>query len=345
MSRDISDMIFLKSSESEFFSQDVAELFFQRYGQKPEIGHIEIGYFNNNEIDIQLKDSVRKKAVIIYHHFFGYDGATYDPNIGFMKLYLIDDAIRNSSADEITYILPHVPYQRQDRIEKPRKSISARRTIRMLKEPESTVPTRIVTFDMHAGQIQGFVNYPIDNLMAFPLFLDYFRKTGENYAVVAPDAGGLARAKKLADSLEGSKLVVVGKTRAEAGKVAQIYIIGEELVDGRDVIIVDDLADTGRTLIASAERLKKAGGKNIYACCTHPLLSSEINRKTGEIIWKPEKEFRDSGVKVISTDTIPKTDEYLKKNEDWFTQLSVKPIVAEAINEIQTGGSISKLFK
>jgi ribose-phosphate pyrophosphokinase len=348
MSRRIEDMIILKTNESEEFVKRVYDLFLpkieEKYRQKFPLGHINITYQNDKSIDIKIKDNIRKRDAYVFHSFCGYDSG-YDPTIGFMKLYFIDDALRNSSVNEITYILPHIPYQRQDRMDRPRVAINARRTMRMLKEYDSTIPTRVVTFDMHSGQIQGFVNYPVDNLEALPLFLDYFREMGGEYTIVSPDAGGMARAKKFADNLKGSRLVVLGKTRPEAGKVEEVYVIGKEHVKDRDVIIIDDMVDTGGTLFKGADELKSCHAKNIYACCTHPVLSPKKNKETGEIEYYPEDEFPKHEIKLITTDTIPKTKEYLDKNKDWLEILSIAPIVSDAIYEIQTGGSISKLFQ
>jgi len=341
MSRDIRDLRMLRAGHNTEFANNVHELFSKRYGDV-SISDIKVDLFNNTEFDLQSVDNVRKKDGFVFYSFSGYDGE-YEPNIGFFRLYLIDDVLRNSSINEITYILPHIPYQRQDRMDKPRKPISARRTMQMLKVADSTVPTRVVTFDMHSGQLQGFVNYPVDNLEALPLFLDYFKNVGEDFVVASPDTGGVTRARKMAENIENSRLVVLGKTRKEAGEVEQIFVIGKEKVKDRDVILIDDMIDTGTTLIKGAYELKKSGARNIYACATHLLFSKKKDKKTDKTII-PEDEFRKSGMKIVGTNTIPRDLKYLEANEDWLTILPVDPIVSEAVYEIQTGGSISKLF-
>ncbi|MEM7819306.1 MAG: ribose-phosphate diphosphokinase [Candidatus Aenigmatarchaeota archaeon] len=342
MSRDLRDMIFLCTNENEDFVKLVHKLFSEKYGEV-SFGRINITYHNDKSIDVQIKDNIRKRDVYIFHHFYDYKNE-YDPNIGFMKLYFIDDAIRNSSVNEITYILPYIPFQRQDRMDRPGVALNARRTMQMLRGYDSIIPMRVVTFDMHAGQIQGFVGYPIDNLTAYSLFLDYFRNIDGNFTIVSPDAGGVKRAKMFSKDLPGSRLVVISKTRSEAGSIEDIYIMGKEHVENRDVIILDDLIDTGGTILEEAKKLKEAKARNIYTCATHPVFSPKKDKKTDVILYYPEEEFPKNGIKVITTDTIPKNKEYIEKNKDWLNVLTVAPIISDAIYEIQTGGSISKLF-
>jgi ribose-phosphate pyrophosphokinase len=259
-----------------------------------------------------------------------------------MNLYLIDDALRRSSVEKITYVLPHIPYQRKDRMDKPRVPISARRTVQMVIDTNYSIPTRIVTFDMHAGQIQGFVSFPLDHLNASPIFVDYLRQLSDpdTFVIVSPDTGGVTRARHMAKKLNNNEIVLVDKRRPAPGEAEVMHIVGEEIVKDRPCVIRDDIADTGGTACKAANALREAGATYIYLCATHGVFSRQKNNGR-----TAEEEFRKSGIKVITTDTIPRSEDYIEANKDWLTVLSVVPMTAEAIYRIQTRGSLSELIE
>lgn len=305
------------------------------------LGKIQINYFNNDESDIAILDNVRGRHVYVLHTFTGPDGE-YSANDGFMNLYLVDDALRRSSAREITYVLPHIPYQRQDRMNKPRVPISAKRTLSMLVPPDSKVPTRLVTFDMHVGQIQGFVNDPLDHLNATNLLVDYFMQMPDPFdvTIVSPDAGGVERVRHMAKKMKTRHIAIIDKRREGPGQSEVMNIVGRENINGKRCIVRDDLVDTGGTAVNTAYALWDAGAKEVYLASTHPLFSQ--NKKKPEL--NTEEELRKSRMKVVAADTIPKPPEYLHAHSDWLTVLSVAPMTAEAIYRIETRGSISELI-
>ena len=337
-------MVILTSPKSREFAKKVYDSLVRVSGKdynSVPFTTIDIDYFNNKEIGVQIPENLRKRDVYFIHTFS--NDSEYEPNIALMELYLVDDAIRRASANEITYILPHIPYQRQDRKDKPRVPLSARRIMDMLTV-YPTPQTRIVTFDMHAGQIQGFSHYPVDNLEALPLFLDYFKNNGfsdpAKVTVVSPDVGGTRRARDFANRL-GNGLAIIDKSRVPRSEAEVMNVIG----DVNDVaIIIDDLVDSGGTLIKGANLLRERGAKDVYACCTHAVLSPSMDKEEGRITPAEEK-FVKSGIKMVATDTIPRTEKYLEDNKTWLDILSVADMTGDAVHRIQTGKSVSELFK
>lgn len=336
MSRALDDMVIITSPQAEAFARSMYGALLKKAGKGYDgipFSTISVEPFNNGEIGVQIPQNLRKRDVYVVHTFS--NGGVYEPNTSLMELYLIDDAVRRASATEITYVLPHIPYQRQDMKDKPRVPISARRVMDMLIL-YSNPPTRIVTFDMHAGQIQGFSQCPVDNLEALPLFLEHFKSDGfpPDITVVSPDAGGVKRARAMAHKM-GAGLAIIDKRRLPRDEAEPMGLLGEVTPTA---IIVDDMVDSGGTLLKGASLLREHGAKEIYACCTHAILSPS-NGTTAE------EKFANSGIRLVATDTVPRSDAYLEANKSWLTMLSVADMAGDAIHRIQTGASVSELFR
>jgi ribose-phosphate pyrophosphokinase len=248
-----------------------------------------------------------------------------------MELYLLVRTLKRASAGSVTAIIPYYGYARQDRKSAPRVPISASDVAILL---ESAGVDRVVSVDLHCGQIQGFFhNVPCDNLYASIVYVPYFVEKGLNNAVVvSPDAGGVDRAKRFQECLASqgvnSTMAIISKQRAEAGVIDTMNLIGS--VDGADAIIVDDLCDTGGTLIKAAELLKEKGAKRVYAAVTHPVFSKNALEKLGGSIID----------EMVVTNTISLRDEAPAN----IKVLSVAPLLAETIYRIHLGESVSELF-
>ena len=245
-----------------------------------------------------------------------------------MELLLCIDALRRSSAKNITAVIPYFGYARQDRKVAPRTSISAKVVSNLITNAGAN---RIVTVDLHAGQIQGFFDIPVDNLFTTPMFAKYIKKKfkTKNLICVSPDVGGVQRTRGLATKLK-IDLAIIDKRRPEAGKSEVMNIIGD--VKGKNCIIVDDIIDSGGTIVNAVEALKKAGATDVYVFVTHAVLSGEAADKITKSKIK----------KLIITDTI---DNSLRiKNNSKIEIISIAPLMAEAINRISNSTSVSDLF-
>jgi ribose-phosphate pyrophosphokinase len=244
-----------------------------------------------------------------------------------MELFLMIDAFKRASAERITAVIPYYCYARQDWKDRPRVPISARLIAELL---EAAGADRVLTMDLHSPQIQGFFSIPVDNLSAAPVLADHIRLLDlSNLAIVSPDAGGVGRARYFAKKMS-AELAIIDKRRPSPN-VAKVYnVIGE--VKNRDVVILDDMVDTGGTLVEGAEALRKEGALRIFAACTHGVLSGQAV----EIIEKSNLE------KLIITDTIPQNKKL--KSSQKITVLSVAPLFGEAIRRINKGYSVSSLF-
>src|SRR6267143_135254 len=223
-----------------------------------------VSMFSDSEIRVQINENVRGKDVFVCQ-------SCCDPvNKHLMELLLMLDALKRSSAYRITAVIPYYGYGRQDRKVSPRVPISAKLVADLITTAGAA---RVLTMDLHAGQIQGFFNIPVDNVYATPVLLRYIRERvvdDEPITVVSPDAGGVERARAFAKRLDAN-LAIIDKRRAAANEVAEMQIIGE--VDGRVAVIVDDMVDTAGTLAAAAEAVRGAGAPLVLACATHPVLS------------------------------------------------------------------------
>ncbi|EAI7244089.1 ribose-phosphate pyrophosphokinase [Campylobacter upsaliensis] len=274
--------------------------------------------FSDGEISVQIDESVRGKDVFIIQ-------STCAPaNDNLMELLILTDALRRSSANSITAIIPYFGYARQDRKANPRVPISAKLVADLI---EAAGIDRVATIDLHAGQIQGFFNIPVDNLYGSIVFNDYIKsKHFKNAVVGSPDIGGIARARSVAKKL-GLDIIIVDKRREKANESEVMNIIGD--VNGKDVVLVDDIIDTAGTIVKAAKALKEKGANSVMACCTHAVLSSEAYER----IAKGDLD------ELVITDTIP-----LKKEHEKIKVLSVAPIFAEVIRRVYHNESVNSLF-
>ncbi len=288
------------------------------------LGRVDLGRFPNGEIRVRIEESVRGCDVFVIQ-------PTSPPaNDHLMELLIMIDALHRASAERITAVIPFYGYCKQDRKTKGREPISAKLVANLLVTAGAD---RILTMDLHAGQIQGFFDIPVDNLAAQSLLARYFAaKNLENVVVVSPDVGGTARARNFANRL-GVDLAVIDKHRPTYSEVMVMNVIGD--VKGRTAIIVDDLIDTAGTLVEGAEALLERGAKEVYACATHPLFSEPALDR-----------IRDSAIKeVVVTNTIHlDREELTRRVGDKVKVLSVAPIFAEAIKRIHGERSVSELF-
>jgi ribose-phosphate pyrophosphokinase len=285
-----------------------------------ELGKATIGRFADGEINVKIEENVRGCDCFIIQ-------PTCPPvNENLMELLIIIDALKRASATRITAVMPYYGYARQDRKVEPRVPISAKLVANLLA---ASKVDRILTLDLHAGQIQGFFDIPVDNLYAIPVFLEYLsRQNFTDLVIVSPDPGGVERARALAKKLNCS-LAIIDKRRPKANEVAVMHVIGD--VEGKDALIFDDMIDTGNTLINVADALLNNGCKKVYAAATHLVLSGNAKDKieNSRITY------------VIGTDSIPLTE---TKRSDKFIILSVVKLFAEAIYRIHNNLSVSALF-
>ena len=307
-------LIFAGSSNLKLASDVVAHL-----GKK--LGECNLGVFSDGEIRFQSLENVRGADVFVIQSL------TEEINFHIMELLLMADAFKRASAGRITAVVPYYAYARQDRKDRPRVPISSRLLADLL---ETAGFSRILTVDLHANQIQGFFNVPVDNLMALPIFVSYFNKLNlKDLVIVSPDAGGVERARMFSKRIHAG--LAIGDKRREKANVAEImHIIGD--VKDKNVIIVDDIIDTAGTLYETIKALKKNGAKSIYALCTHGIFS-------GRAIEKIENSPVE---KIFVTDTVPLKNDKLKCNK--IEVLSVSKLFAEAIDSIHEETSVSKLF-
>lgn len=285
-------------------------------------GKAVVATFSDGESKVEIRENVRGYDVFVIQ-------STSAPgNTNLMELLIMLDAFKRSSAKRITAVIPYYGYARQDRKVAPRVPISAKLVADLITAAGAS---RILTMDLHSGQIQGFFNIPVDNLYASPVLLDYLRKRirRNDMMVVSPDAGGAQRARAFAEKLNVS-LAVIDKRRAEANVVEEMNIIGE--VAGKTTILVDDMVDTAGTIAMAAEALVRAGAKRVLGCCTHAILSGLALEKINN---SPLEE-------MIVTNTIPLSPEAARCKK--IKALSVAHLIGEAIRRTHQEKSISSLF-
>jgi ribose-phosphate pyrophosphokinase len=287
------------------------------------IGKAFVGRFSDGEIQVEIQENVRGKNVVVIQ-------STCAPtNDNLMELMIMIDALKRASASRITAVIPYFGYARQDR--RPRSArvaISARIVANMLQSVAGI--ERVLTMDLHADQIQGFFDIPVDNIYASPVLLaDLQQQKSKDLIIVSPDIGGVVRARAMAKQL-GCDLAIIDKRRPKANVSEVMHLIGE--VEGRHCVIMDDIIDTGGTLCKAAEALKERGAKGVTAYCTHAVLS-------GGAVARIAASQLDE---LVVTDTIPLTDEagQIKK----IRQLSVAPILAETLSRITKGDSVMSMF-
>ncbi|PPB68335.1 ribose-phosphate pyrophosphokinase [Campylobacter hyointestinalis] len=274
--------------------------------------------FSDGEISVQIGESVRGKDVFVIQ-------PTCAPaNINLMELLILTDALKRSSASSITAVVPYFGYARQDRKAAPRVPITAKLVANMM---QTAGIDRVVTMDLHAGQIQGFFDIPVDNLYGTMVFTDYVKsKNLPNPIVASPDVGGVARARALAKTMN-LDIVIVDKRREKANESEVMNVIGD--VNGKDVILIDDMIDTAGTIVKAAEVFKKKGATSVMAFCTHPVLSG------------PAYERLSTGAldELVVTDTIP-----LKEQNEHIKVISVAPLFGEVIRRVYHDESVNSLF-
>lgn len=287
------------------------------------LGMATVGRFSDGEIAVEIEENVRGKDVFVIQ-------PTCSPtNENLMELLVIMDALDRASAGRITAVMPYYGYARQDRrARSARVPISAKLVAKMIEQAGAD---RVLTVDLHADQIQGFFDIPVDNVYSSPILLgDVWRQKYKNLIVVSPDVGGVVRARALAKRLDDADLAIIDKRRPKANVSEIMHIIGD--VEGRTCVLIDDLVDTAGTLCHAANALKNHGAVKVVAYCTHAVLSGRAieNLKASELD------------ELVVTDTIPLKDEAISLGK--IRQLSVAEMLAETIRRIAVGESVSSLY-
>ena len=284
------------------------------------LGEAFVGRFNNGEVQIMIDESVRGKDVFIIQP------TSYPVNDNLMELMVMADALKRASARHITAVVPYYGYARQDRKTRGREPITAKLVANLM---QTAGITRLVTIDLHAGQIQGFFDVPVDHLYGASILAKYINeKNLEDVIVVSPDLGGVTRARDLADRI-GAPIAIIEKKRPEPGVAKVMNLIGD--VKGKNCIIVDDIVDTAGSLVEGAKALKEFGAKSVMAAVTHAVLTDPASER-----------IANSNIKeLIVTNTMPLPENCKLDN---VTQLSVAPLLGEAIMRIFHEVSVSNLF-
>ncbi|TAK61169.1 MAG: ribose-phosphate diphosphokinase [Methylobacter sp.] len=287
------------------------------------LGMATVGRFSDGEVAVEIEENVRGKDVFVIQ-------PTCSPtNENLMELLVMIDALHRASASRITAVMPYYGYARQDRRSRSaRVPISAKLVAKMIEQAGTD---RILTVDLHADQIQGFFDIPVDNVYSSPILLgDVWRQKYKDLIVVSPDVGGVVRARALAKRLDDADLAIIDKRRPKANVAEIMHIIGD--VDGRSCVLIDDLVDTAGTLCHAAEALKKHGAIKVVAYCTHAVLSGSALKN----INNSELD------ELVVTDTIPLSREAAELGR--IRQLSVAEMLAETIRRIAVGESVSSLY-
>lgn len=290
---------------------------------KIKLGECEVNRFSDGEIAISIRESVRGTNSFIIQPMCG------PVNESIMELLIIIDALRRASVNSVNAVIPYYAYARQDRKTRARDPITAKMLADLITAAGAD---RVVAMDLHAGQIQGFFNIPLDHLTALPILAKYIRdKKIDSGVVVSPDLGGVTRARDLANRLM-MPIAIIDKKRPAPNKAEIMHIIGD--VKGKTAIFIDDMIDTAGTIVLGADALIKEGAKEVYACCTHPVFSGSA-----------VKLLSSSSInEVIYTNSIPVDRGLLKGYRDCFTPLSIAPLIGEAIKRIHNKVSVSELF-
>jgi len=299
------------------FARDLAHALGQ------ELGQVSIKRFADGEVFVEVCDNIRGRDVFIVQ-------STCPPvNEHLMELLVLMDAVKRASADRVTVVIPYFGYARQDRKVSPRTPISAKLVADLLQVAGAN---RVLTVDLHAGQIQGFFDIPVDHLYATPALIVELRPMLQDTesVIVSPDAGGVARARAYAKILE-APLAVIDKRRDRPNEIAEMRIVGD--VENKLAIIIDDMADTAGTLCRAAQGLKEAGAARVAAVCAHGILSPPAISRIEESVLE----------RVIVSDTIPLRED--AKACDKIQVVSIAPLLAEAVRRIHTGDSVSSLFE
>lgn len=289
---------------------------------KVPVSKSNIRKFADGELKVKIEENIRGRDVFIIQ-------STHSPAENILELLLFLDAAKRASADRITAVIPYFGYARQDRKDEPRVPISAKLIANLLANSGAS---RVLTIDLHAEQIQGFFDIPVDHLYATPVFVDHYKLHSlDNYVIVSPDAGRANRVRAFARRLkEGLPIAIVDKRRIGPNQALVLNVIGD--VKGKTALIYDDMLDTGGTLVEGARAIAEQGAKEVFACIVHPLFSGNASQR-----------IVDSCIKeLVITDTIVLASE---KNNDKLKILSVAGLLGEAILRIHNDESISSLFK
>ena len=286
-----------------------------------EMGKAKVGVFSDGEIQVEIDESVRGMDTFLIQ-------STCPPvNQNLMELLIMLDALKRASAARINVVIPYYGYGRQDRKVTPRAPITAKLVADLI---ETAGATRVLAMDLHVGQIQGFFNIPVDHLYALPAQLTYFKKLNKQVVVVSPDAGGVERAREFAKRLKNASIAIIDKRRERANVSKVMHIVGD--VRDKTAILLDDMIDTGGTIVQAAEALVRDGAGRVYACCTHAVLSGQA----------PERITASPLHEMVMTNTIPLSNEARQVSK--LKVLDVSPILGEAIRRIHTEASVSSLF-
>lgn len=286
-----------------------------------ELSSCQVTRFADGEVQINIDETVRGHSVFIIQ-------STNKPvNENYMELFIMIDALKRASAKSINVVMPYYGYSRQDRKASARQPISAKLMADLL---QTAGANRVICMDLHADQIQGFFDIPIDNFRALPIFAEYFvNKNLKDVVVISPDHGGTTRARRLADAID-APIAIIDKRRPKPNVAQVMNLIGE--VEGKNCVIIDDIVDTAGTLVAAVNVLKQKGAKSVYCCCTHPILSDPaIDRISGSAL----SEF-------VTTNTIALDDEMKEKGR--IVQLSVAKTIGQGILNIVDDKAVSDLF-
>ena len=312
MSIDTKNVAIFAGSASLDLATKIAE------GLGLRLGDMQVEHFADGEFSVYYKDSIRGKDVFLVQ-------STYPSSDNIMELLLMIDAAKRASAHYIAAVIPYFGWARQDRKDKPRVSIGAKLMADLLS---TAGVTRLITMDLHADQIQGFFNVPVDHLYASTVFVDYLRKTSnrDRTVIATPDVGGAKRANSYAKFL-GVPMVICHKSRTKANEVAEMTIIGD--VEGKDVILVDDIVDTAGTICKAADLMVKNGARSVRAIASHAVLSDPAT----------ERIDASSLSEILFTDSIP-----LRKHSDKIRVVSTASVFAEAIKRVINHESISILY-
>ena len=286
-----------------------------------ELAECQVQHFADGEINLNIGETVRG------HHVFVVQPTQAPVNDNLMEVLIMCDALKRASAKSINLIIPYYGYSRQDRKARARQPISAKLVADLI---QTAGADRVIAMDLHAAQIQGFFNIPIDNFLAMPIIVKYLKeKNLDNIVVVSPDHGGATRARQLAEYLK-TPMAIIDKRRPEPNKAEVMNIIGD--VRGKNAVIIDDMVDTGGSLVAAAKAIKEHGALDVYAACTHPVLSNNASQR-----------ILDSEIKeLICTNTIYLPAEKLNEK---IVQLSVGEVLGRGILRILDDEPLSELFK
>lgn len=299
-------------SASDSLTKSICEY----YGSVP--GDLTVSRFSDGEFQPNFQESVRGCDVFIVQ-------STYPNSDNIMELLMAIDAAKRASANYITAVIPYYGYARQDRKDKPRVSIASKLVADLLGTAGAN---RVMTMELHAPQIQGYFNFPVDHLESSIIFVPYIRALNqENLVIAAPDVGASNRIREVAKALN-LPMVICDKERKRANEIANMTVIGD--VEGKDVVLIDDIIDTGGTLCKAAAMMMEKGASSVRALCCHPVLSGKAYENIQNSVL----------TELVVTDTIP-----LKQHVDKIKVLSVAPLFARAIRNVHENGSISSLFK